>query len=591
MQDTRRRRRRRRRRRSGAPVILTILLIAVLCGAFGAKVFLDKYSYSKEKADLNEYFSIRSGNDVPIVWGNVLSDVRALMIDGRYYIPFRDVRTNLNSRFYYGYLDANDTVGAVMYCLPTQRVQTIVGSTAIQTGANSEEAGYIPAMRVGEQLYLALDFVKRYTNFTYEVFQEPARIQIVSSFGTQTVADVTKDTQVRVSGGIKSEILTEAEKGHRVVILEQMESWSKVRTDNAFIGYIENKRLSDPETIQESAPAGFEAPQYTSKSLGTKVNLAFHNLGAAGGNSTVYSYMAPTKGVNVVAPTWFWVSSSFGDITSFAQQDYVDWVHSQGKQVWAVVDNINSKTRIDGLGKLPGDDTGEFLDTLATRTNLINQLIGQATTYGIDGINVDFEQLTENHGQGYIEFIRELSIACRNNNLFLSVDNYPPYEYNRFYDLREQGVFCDYVIIMGYDEHYVGSDEAGSVASIGYVADGIHNAQTMVPSTKLVNAVPFYSRIWKTTGTQVTSEAHGMQDIRDYIAAHNMSVTWSAEAGQNYAEVREGDTLIQIWVEDAQSIAQKIDVMRTANIAGIAEWRLDFETPDVWDVIAAYSAE
>ena len=292
--------------------------------------------------------------------------------------------------------------------------------------------------------------------------------------------------------------------------------------------------------------------------------------------------MAQTKTVNIVAPTWYWVSDNDGNVEKAATQEYVNQAHSMGCQVWAVVDNINSSS----LQQL---DNHTFLTTLDARTNLISQLTDEAKTYGFDGINVDFELIPEENGEDYIEFIRELSIACRNAGIILSVDTYPNFSFNSHYHLDEQGVFADYIVIMGYDEHYAGSQEAGSVASISYVTQGIQMAlNDGIAKDRLVNAIPFYSRVWETDGGQVSSKALGMQDIQDYIQAHGMSVNWSAEAGQNYAETTEDGRKIQIWVEDAQSIQQKLDVMQSFGIKGVAEWRLQFETADVWDTISNY---
>ena len=79
--------------------------------------------------------------------------------------------------------------------------------------------------------------------------------------------------------------------------------------------------------------------------------------------------------------------------------------------------------------------------------------MADAETYGFDGYNLDFESLKESAGPHSVQFIREMSAACRNNGLILSVDNYVPAPYNRFYDRTEQGIVADYVIVMGYDEH------------------------------------------------------------------------------------------------------------------------------------------
>ena len=196
--------------------------------------------------------------------------------------------------------------------------------------------------------------------------------------------------------------------------------------------------------------------------------------------------------------------------------------------------------------------------------------------------------MSEVNGDHYIEFIRELSIACRREGLIFSVDNYVPYNFNDYYRLDEQGVFADYVVIMGYDEHYAGSTEAGSVASLDYVTYGIEEALQEVPAEKLVNAIPFYTRIWKTTAEGLGSEAYGMSEIQQFIANHNMKVEWNGMTGQNYAEAADDEATYQIWIEDAESIEAKLKVMESHAVAGVAELCLGMETEDVWDVIAAY---
>lgn len=147
---------------------------------------------------------------------------------------------------------------------------------------------------------------------------------------------------------------------------------------------------------------------------------------------------------------------------------------------------------------------------------------------------------------------------------------------------------ADYVIIMGYDEHYAGSAEAGSVASINFVEEGIKQTVEQVPANKIINAVPFYTRIWSTTGADVSSQAVGMAMAQEYINAHNIETVWDEETCQNYGEYMDGDTYNQVWLEDAQSIGVKLNVMQNYNIGGVACWRLGYETPDIWDVIEEY---
>ncbi|MBQ9644465.1 MAG: chitinase [Lachnospiraceae bacterium] len=572
--------RRSRRGASVMPAVIIILLIIILGGIFGARLYFEKYSYSKEVIDSAEYFGISDPGEARIMHGDQMLDARAKLIDGTCYLDLETVHDLLNDRFYVG-KETQDSQEAdlLLYALPTELVRSQIGSHEWSTESGGTTAeNYAPSVRIGDTVYLALDFVRNYANFDYKLYTDPNRIQLTTEWPERETAEILKDTQVRITGGIKSEILREIEAGEEVIILDRMETWSKVKTEDCFIGYVENKRLSDPVMKQTEAVSGYTEPDYATVRLDTKVNMAFHNVAGVAGNDTIYDYLAPTKAVNVVAPTWFWISDDEGNMTSFASQDYVDYLHGQGIQVWAVVDNFNT----------PGVSRNQFLTSCDRRSRLISQLMAQVQTYGIDGINVDFEQIDPACGEDFIEFIRELSIQCRKNQIILSVDNYVPYDFNEHYNLPEQGVFADYVVIMGYDEHYEGSAEAGSVASISYVSYGIQKALESIPAQKLMNAVPFYVRLWSTTSAGVTSQAVGMADARAYIENHAMEMRWDDACGQYYASSVTDTERLEVWLEDAQSIETKLSVMDVNHLAGVASWRLGFETPDIWDVIEKY---
>ncbi len=574
--------RKRKKKKGGSPIAAVILMILVLVIAFGAKLFLDRYSYSRETADLAEQFAIQGEDDVPIIWGDTLSEIRAKRIDGVDYMALDDVKSGLNSRFYYGVQNAADTTGMILYCLPTTKLQVQIGSQEVLADDGSSQMySYIPARNVDGVIYLALDFVKEYTNFTMTAFENPHRLQIDTEGGTKTVATIARKTQIRTSGGIKSPVEEQLEKGATVTVLEQMENWSKVKSEDSIIGYVENRRLTDIQSVEQTLASDYTEPEFTHISVDGKINMAFHNVWGSAGNSTLTSYMSQTKSVNVVAPTWYWVSDNDGNMDKAGTADYVNQAHNLGCQVWAVVDNINSSTLTDNH---------TFLTTLDARTNLIGQLLQEASSCGFEGINVDFELIPEENGEDYIEFIRELSIACRNAGIILSVDNYPSYNFNSHYHLEEQGIFVDYEVVMGYDEHYAGSQEPGSVASISYVTEGIQMAlEKGIDKDRLINAIPFYTRVWKTQNGSVSSEALGMQQVQDYMQTKGMTASWDAQTGQNYAETTDTDgTRIQIWIEDTQSIQQKLDVMQGYGIKGVAEWKLQYETSDIWDVISNY---
>lgn len=561
-------------KKKAIPIIIAIVLIIVIFGvAFGGKI-MDKYSYTKERADLSSYYQISGDTDVAIILQNEMIEERARLLDGTYYVDLATTHKYFNERFY-----EDKGEGLLLYTLPEDIVRSVIGTSEVTTADGTADLGYQAARYEGDTLYIALDFLKQYTNFSYEAFAEPNRIQIYTSWDERQVATIKKNTAVRLRGGVKSEILTDVQEGDKVIVLEQMENWSKVKTSDAFIGYVENKRLKDISPELPIPVTDYEEPEYISLTRDYKINMGWHVVAGVAGNDTFDEYVANTKGLNVISPTWFKLNDDFGGFTSFASQQYVDKAHNKGMEVWALIENIEYSDSINMYN---------ILSSTTNRTALINNLMDEVLAYGIDGINLDFEQISMDCGEHYIEFVRELSIACRKNGVVLSIDNYVPTGYTNHYNRKEQGVVADYVVIMGYDEHYAGSSEAGSVASINFVEDGIRQTVEDVPAGKIINAIPFYTRIWETSGSTVTSQAVGMDTVEEYVRAHNVETSWDEETCQNYGEYTNGETLYQVWLEDEKSIEVKLNVMDNYGIAGVACWRLGFEKPIVWDVIEAY---
>ena len=367
------------------------------------------------------------------------------------------------------------------------------------------------------------------------------------------------------------------EKGEVVTVLEEMENWTKVKTYDAFIGYVPSKVLKDQQTFIPSVEPNYVEPEYTSITRDYKINMGWHQVMSEAANDNLTYVVKANSNMNVISPTWFSIKSNDGDIRCIATQDYVDKAHGMGMEVWALIDNFDKDV-----------STFQTLSRTTSRTNLIRNLMTEVLRYDIDGINVDFEEVSYDAGEPFVQFLRELSIECRKEGIVLSVDNYVPREYTAHYNRKEQGIVADYVVIMGYDEHWGSGGVAGSVASIGFVEDGIVQTLEDVPANKIINGVPFYTRVWKTKGDKVTSEAVDMETAHNFIKKNGVVMAWNASAGQNYGEVQNGDTLYQLWMEDKDSIEAKLAVMRKHNIGGVAAWKLGYETPDIWDMIAAY---
>lgn len=556
------------------PALIAIVLILVIAGVYGYSVYKEKYSYSNERMDQAEYFGVTSPDEAAVIMGDELQDYKAKLIDGECYLDIDTVLEHFNGRFY---LDENE--GLIIYVEPLTVNTAHIGQPGYDASGTPVSTAYVPALNVDGKVYLSCEFIRTFTNFEYTYYEDPGRIQMYTEWPQRETAVVNKDTKVRYRGGIKSPILRDVSRGDVVYVLDTMDTWSEVKTEDGYIGYLENKRLGDYDTIDPIPVTSYKEPEFTHISMDGKVNMAWAAIAAKGGNDTVIPLVSNTKDVNVVSPTWFPLSDNFGSLEDYASAEIVNALHDRGMQVWAVVNNFD----------VEGVDTFTVLSTTTTRNVLIDSIMNKVSEYNLDGINIDFEDLSFGTGTHFVEFIRELSVRCRRTGTVLSVDNYVPLGNTDYYGRSEQGVFADYVVIMGYDEHYAGSEEAGSVAGIKYVEQGITRTAQEVDPSRIINGIPFYTRIWKTDGADVSSRALGMQDVADYLSEYGISTTWDQDNCQNYGErVISDSSREQVWIEDAESIEVKLNVMDNYGLAGVASWRLGFETPDIWDVISEY---
>lgn len=562
------------------PVLIAIVLIFIVVAvAFGGQI-LQKYSYSKERADLNEYMGISSEDDIAIVLQDELLEEKAKLRDGTCYFDLSTVTTYFTDRFY-----VNSAEQVLLFTTDTDVIRINIGeqSDIMYVSDVANELGYKAAFYDGEVLYIAADYVKRYANLEYYLYSDPLRMQVYTQWNPYTNMEISKNTKLRVKGGVKSEIVTDLAAGDSVTVLEKMENWSKVKTNNAFIGYVENKYLTNESTIERICTTGFEEIVYNSVKKDGVINLAFHQVFDEVGGDGLANALSQTKGVNVVSPTWFRLNSNTGDFTSIANTSYVQKAHEMGVDVWALITDVDS-TDLYGVEI----DFAQLLSSSANRKHLIDGLMTQVDNYGIDGINIDFEKVKNDAGTHFIQFLRELSIETGKRGVVLSVDNYVPTEYTAHYNRKEQGIVADYLIIMGYDEHYVGGGVAGSNASFNFVEGGIAKTKEVVPAEKIINAIPFYTRVWESGADGLKASTLTMASQQQWINNSGVAPVWKEEECQNYVEYQSGDTLYQCWIEDVESIRIKLQAMQSHGIAGVASWKLGLEDKAVWDVIAEY---
>ena len=534
-------------------VAVLVILVAIL-GIVTHVVM--KYIPSSEKMDLNEYYGEMTDGEIALVIGTEKLEERGLVDGDRVYLPLDVVNTYLNQRYYWD--SANQQI---LYATPSE----------LTSVSASSEAGDKVWVK-DDKVYLNLTYVQEFTDLDAYITKDPYRIAIQYKFKNVKTVTVKKNTSIRYRGGIKSAILTSVKKGTKLRLIEELENWDQVATDDGYIGYIDKKKVGEAEKTKFER--SFKKEEYSYLTMDSKVNMVWHQVTSTDANAYFADATANMTGVNVISPTWFYLTDTSGNIASIASADYVSQAHEKGLQVWGLIDNFTQEV-----------STIETLSSTAARQNIISQLIQAAQDVGMDGINVDFESLSEDVGTHFLEFLRELSIECHKNNLVLSVDNPVPEDFTSHYDRAEQGRVVDYVIIMGYDEHYVGS-EAGSVASLPWVEQGIQDTLKEVPAKRVINAIPFYTRLWRTTGGNVTSEAIGMDQAQQTIADNNVETYWDKTTSQNYGKYDIDNSTYQIWLEDAQSVAEKVKLVSKYDLAGVSAWKLGFENNGIWQVIS-----
>lgn len=556
-------------KKKAAPVLVVLILI-VLVGAAGVVSFLiNRYKPGTEYMAGNEYFNLTDENSVALIQNGELLEEQAVLIGGEPYAAYTYVESQLNSCFYWD----EETKGILL--TTSGGVQTLLPGDA----AVAKTPGGQPAVQQESDgtVYISLDVVKEYTDLDYAYYSDPNRVVIRNEWDGVEQATVQSDTaQVRQKGGIKSLILADVQKGDTLLYLENLDNWCKVMTADGYTGYIQTEDISEPEAIEARTA---KKDSYERITRDHKINLVWHQSTSTESNDAMAEMTAEMTGVNVISPTWFSVTDGTGTISSLASADYVKLAHEAGREVWGLIDNFNEAF----------DETTD-LAYASVRSRIIEQLLAEAASCGMDGINVDFENLKEAGIPHYLQFLRELTSAAHAQNLVVSVDTPVPQAYTMYYQRGEQARFVDYMIVMAYDEHFAGSEEAGSVSSLPFVQQAVEEMTRVMPADQVICGIPFYTRVWteKFGQSAITSEVLGMDSAKNYAKENQMTETWDASLGQNVATVETSDARYTIWMEDEQSMEEKLKVIQSADLAGVAEWKLGFECADVWSLISEY---
>ena len=569
-------------RRIKAIAILIIVVVLLAGAGLLTWKLIQMLAPNKEMASLEEYYQVAPG-EVLTIQDDTKAVKNVRKKDGNIYLPLSLVQ-ELNKRFYW-----DESVQKLIFTTGTEKYVASLQSTEYRVNDKKCKADADVLIQEDGELHVLLSYVEDHLDLKYQIFYEPERILLQYHWGEYLWADVMKDTQMRVGPDKREAVLMELPAGTNLQFFNsggiQQNGYVMVMTKYGLYGYVRARDLG--ETYYKAIESEYTAPVYSMENRPNSINLTWHMTVTEQANDQLESLYAGTEGLNVISPTWFNVRNEEGLLDSRASLAYVERAHELGLEVWGLFanshPNASEAVEIDEIA---------LLKDYNNRTNLIRQIILHAREYKLDGVNIDFESLAVDVGPYYIQFLRELAVECRNSGLILSVDNYVPAEYNAFYDLEEQGKIVDYVIIMGYDEHYVGSD-AGSVASLGFVSDAAKNTLAKVPAERVIMAVPFYTRLWKETkqtdGTiALTSETIGIAAADALLRDNKVSTTWQADVGQFYGEYEQGGTRFRIWLEDELSIEEKMKVIQSSGFAGVASWRLGLERRSVWEVMLKY---
>lgn len=552
---------------------VALIIIAIVISV----AVIQKLTPSKERMELSEYYVVEDGQAMVIMQDRIFEE-NSLYEDGTVYLGYETVVEMFNKRIYW---DANENI--LIYTTPTEVMKAEPLSKDYYINKNKVSMNF-PIVKIkGDKVYVSLDFVQEYSDMRYEFYENPNRIVIQYDWSDYLATTVKKPTVLRFDASIKSDIILDLSVGQKLTYVDTSDvvakGFSKVMTEDGIIGYVKNKYVAEGQ--YEKLESDYVAPEYVSIKKDGSINLVWHQVTNMTANNNLVGLLEKTKGVTTVSPTWFKVESNEGTISSLADESYVERAHSMGIEVWALVDDFSTEVNMY-----------EVLSYTSRREKLINELISEAIKYNLDGINIDFEKITLEAGKHYIQFIRELSVKCRSNNIVLSIDNYVPMNYSAYYDIGEQGTVADYVIIMAYDEHFSGSETSGSVASIGFVENAIKNSLALAPKEKLIMGVPFYTRLWKEVTENgevtVTSEAYSMSNGMAVLKDNGVEPVWDEVTGQYYGEFEKDGAVYKMWLEEDESIEAKLKLIDAAGVKGIAGWKLGLEKESIWNVIIKY---
>ncbi len=558
-------------------ILLVLLLLISVITAENISNDANNLNISTAFVDSQKMLNKKNDNSlIPIIDNvRIIPEHYPVYVDGVTYLPIDFVREYFNDDFYW---DDEENILTLTTIKEVIRMKT----DDLTYYVNDEPLDLnIPVKKIDEYPYIPLALLEKFVDFRFKR----------SDIGTLVIEDKQKgknvsyvknnSTPVRELRDDRTDIVQLVNKQDELKVLEKDKIWVKVITKDGLLGYVKLTEINRFETL-EGEPSTKEIYDYkTRRTFDGGLNLTWHYVGNPDANAFLDEKLEGVHSLDVISPTWFHFKNPDGTLTNIADLNYVREAHARGIQVWALFSN-----------KFDKELTSKVLASTSARENVIKQLLYFANLYELDGINVDFENVGKEDGENFIQFMKELTPYLKAQDLVVSVDTYVPRSWTAHYGRKTLGEIVDYVMVMTYDEHWSTSPEAGSVASLPFVDDGIKKTLEEVPNDKVVLGLPYYTRIWKIETVngekKLTSEAVSMDFAYREFVKNGVQFKWLDDIGQFYGEYEEEGITYKLWLEDVSSIEQKMSVYEKYDLAGVASWQVGMENDKVWDVLKQY---
>lgn len=396
-------------------------------------------------------------------------------------------------------------------------------------------------------------------------------LTIDSTSKEQKKAIITKNVAVKSSTKFIAKTVDRVEKGSYVIVVAEEKGYTKIRTENGKLGYVKSNKIANTVVVREEIQEA--------KQIEGKVNLVWDYYSEV---ATAPDRTGVTMdGVNVVSPAFFHLNSN-GELTENVGQSgqaYIDWAHSNGYKVWPMIQNA-------GNGMI--NVTSEIMNDYNKRQNLINKIVDYCVKYKLDGINVDFENMKQEDKDMYSRFIIELTPRLKDMGIVVSVDVTAPdgsETWSMCFDRNVIGDVADYIVFMAYDQYGTSSNKSGTTAGFDWVNVSLNKflKTEEIESNKIILAIPLYTRLWTedSSGKVVKQTTVSMKNIEKTIP-EGVEKKWDDSLKQYYIEYQDGQYTKKMWIEDEKSLKEKINLINSNNLAGVASWEKGMETDNFW---------